>query len=84
MRTDLIFGLLCTVVVLVMLIYYMRRERKVLSFVFGAFTGVAALFILNKYGGFIGADIPLNLFNVSGSAVLGVPFVVGIVILKYL
>ena len=84
MRTDLIFGLLCTVVVLVMLVYYMRRERKVLSFVFGAFTGVVALFILNKYGGFIGADIPLNLINVSGSTVLGVPFVVGIVILKYL
>lgn len=84
MRTDLIFGLLCTVVVLVMLVYYMRRERKVLSFVFGAFTGAVALFILNKYGGFIGADIPLNLFNVSGSTVLGVPFVVGIVILKYL
>lgn len=84
MRTDLILGLICIVVVLIMLMYYMRRERKVLSFVFGAFTGAAALFILNKYGGFIGADVPLNLFNVSGSAVLGVPFVVGLVILKYL
>ena len=84
MRTDLIFALICIVVVLIMLIYYMKRERKVLSFIFGAFTGAAALFILNKYGGFIGADIPLNLFNICGSTVLGVPFVVGLVILKYL
>ncbi|MDE6664879.1 MAG: pro-sigmaK processing inhibitor BofA family protein [Ruminococcus sp.] len=84
MRTDLIFTLICTGVVLIMLVYYMKRERKILSFVFGAFTGAAALFILNKYGGFIGADIPLNIFNVSGSAILGVPFVVGLVLLKYL
>lgn len=84
MRTDLIFTLICTGVVLIMLVYYMRRERKILSFAFGAFTGAAALFILNKYGGFIGADIPLNLFNVSGSAILGVPFVIGLVLLKYL
>ncbi|MCM1507147.1 MAG: pro-sigmaK processing inhibitor BofA family protein [Ruminococcus flavefaciens] len=84
MNTDLVFGAVCTVVVLTMLIYYMRRERKILSFVFGAFTGMTALFILNRYGGAIGAEIPLNIFNVGGSAVLGVPFVAGLVVLKYL
>lgn len=83
MNADLIFLLICGAVVLVMLIYYMRRERKILSFVFGAFTGMTALFILNKYGGAFGADIPLNIFNLSGSAVLGVPFVAGLVLLKY-
>lgn len=84
MQTDLIFGLICTVIILVMLVYYMRRDRKILSFVFGSFTGMVALFILNKYGGAIGAEIPLNIFNVGGSAVLGVPFVAGLVVLKYL
>lgn len=84
MNTDLVFGAVCTVIVLTMLIYYMRRERKILSFVFGAFTGMTALFILNRYGGAIGAEIPLNIFNVGGSAVLGVPFVAGLVVLKYL
>ncbi len=84
MQTDLIFLLMCGIAVLVMLVYYSRRDRKILSFIFGAFTGMVALFILNKYGGAIGADIPLNVFNVSGSAVLGVPFVAGLVVLRYL
>ncbi len=84
MRTDLIFWSMCAVVVIVMMIYYSRRERKILSFIFGAFTGMTALFILNRYGGVIGAEIPINIFNVSGSAVLGVPFVAGLVVLKYL
>ncbi|MDE6679444.1 MAG: pro-sigmaK processing inhibitor BofA family protein [Ruminococcus sp.] len=84
MQTDLIFWLICGVAVVVMLIYYSRRERKFLSFIFGAFTGMTALFILNRYGGAIGAEIPLNIFNVGGSAFLGVPFVAGLVILKFL
>lgn len=84
MRTDLIFWLICGIAVFVMFIYYSRRDRKILSFIFGSFTGIAALFIMNRYGGTIGAEIPLNIFNVSGSAVLGVPFVAGLVVLKYL
>ena len=84
MSTDLIFMLICGTVVLIMLIYYMKRERKILSFVFGAFTGMVALFIINKYGSAFGADIPLNIFNLSGSAVLGVPFVAGLVLLRYI
>lgn len=84
MRNDLIFWLICGVAVLVMLVYYSRRDRKILSFIFGSFTGMTALFILNRYGGAIGAEIPLNIFNVGGSAFLGVPFVAGLVVLKYL
>lgn len=84
MQADLIFWTMCTLAVGVMLLYYSRRDRKVLSFIFGAFTGMTALFILNRYGGAIGAEIPLNIFNVGGSAVLGVPFVAGLVVLKYL
>jgi hypothetical protein len=55
-----------------------------MSMLVGAVTGGAALFIVNKYGAFIGADVPLNLFNVMGSAVLGVPFVIFIVIMNIL
>lgn len=84
MQTDLIFWLICGIAVLIMLVYYSRRDRKVLSFIFGAFTGMVALFILNRYGGAVGAEIPLNVFNVGGSAVLGVPFVAGLVVLKFL
>lgn len=51
---------------------------------YGAVTGLAALFLLNKYGCYIGAELPLDLFDLCGSAVLGVPFVVCLVILKFI
>ncbi len=84
MNTHMIFYSVCACAVLIMIIYFMRRKRKILSFLFGAATGITALMLINRYGYIIGADIPLNLFNFCGSAVLGVPFVVCIVILKYL
>lgn len=84
MTAENIFKAVCIAAAGVMLIYYIKRERKILSFLFGALTGAAALLILNKYGGFIGADVPLNIFNVGGSVVLGVPFVICLVILKQL
>lgn len=84
MTAENLFMGVCGAAALIMLIYYIRRERKLLSFLFGALTGVAALIVLNKYGGLIGAEIPLNLFNVGGSAVLGVPFVICLVILEQL
>lgn len=84
MDTDLLFRLICAAVVLVMLIYYLKRQRKIASFLFGAFTGTAALLLLNEYGGAIGVTIQLNLFNLAGSAVLGVPFVIFLVIMNFL
>ncbi|MDE6671234.1 MAG: pro-sigmaK processing inhibitor BofA family protein [Ruminococcus sp.] len=80
MNPDIIFIIICCVSVMIMIIYYSRRESKVLSVIFGAFTGVIALFILNRFN----AEIPLNIFNISGSAVLGVPYVAGLVLLKYI
>ncbi|MGN0575403.1 MAG: pro-sigmaK processing inhibitor BofA family protein [Ruminococcus sp.] len=82
MTSENIFAAICILTVLIMMIYYIKRERKLLSFLFGAVTGTAALILLNKYGAFIGIDVPLNIFNVSGSAVLGVPFVICLVILQ--
>lgn len=84
MTAENIFKAVCIAAAGIMLIYYIKRERKILSFLFGALTGAAALIILNKYGSLIGAEIPLNIFNVGGSVVLGVPFVICLVILKQL
>lgn len=84
MTAENIFKAVCIAAAGIMLIYYIKRERRILSFLFGALTGAAALIILNKYGGLIGAEIPLNIFNVGGSIVLGVPFVICLVILKQL
>lgn len=84
MDIEMLFKALCGIVVFIMIIYYLRRQKKLLSFIIGAFTGGAALFIVNKYGSLFGAHIPLNLFNILGSVILGVPFVVFIVIMNFL
>lgn len=75
---------ICAAVVIFMLIYYMKRERKLLSFFIGALTGLAALMVLNKYGENFGAFVPLNIFNVSASAVLGVPFVIFLAVMSFI
>jgi hypothetical protein len=84
MDTEMIFRIGCAAVIIIVAIYYFRREKKVLSLFIGAVTGCAALFIVNKYGGMLGVDIHLNLFNAVGSIVLGVPFVVFLVIMNFL
>jgi len=84
MDTEMIFRIGYAAVIIIVAIYYFRREKKVLSLFIGAVTGCAALFIVNKYGGMLGVDIHLNLFNTVGSIVLGVPFVVFLVIMNFL
>lgn len=84
MGTEMIFNIACAAAVLIMAGYYMKRRRKLLSFIFGSLTGIAALFAVNSYGYLIGADLPLNLFNVCGSSVLGVPFVICVTVLNIL
>ncbi|MBR1592771.1 MAG: pro-sigmaK processing inhibitor BofA family protein [Ruminococcus sp.] len=84
METETVFYAICAAAVLIMLEYFRRRRRRILSFVFGAATGLIALMLVNKFGFVIGADIPLNTFNICGSAVLGAPFVVCLVILNFL
>ena len=84
MDTEMLFKMLCGIIVGIMAVYYFRRQKKLFSIIIGALTGCAALFIVNKYGGNFGVNVPLNLFNVSGSLVLGVPFVVFVVIMNFL
>lgn len=84
MTSEMIFNALCGLVIIIMFVYYLKREKKLLSFLTGSFTGSAALFLLNRYGDMLGVSIPLNVFNISGSIVLGVPFVVFLVIMNFL
>lgn len=84
MVTNMIFRTLCGTVTAIMAIYFFKREKKFISFLIGAVTGSAALFLVNKYGGIFDINVPLNLFNISGSVILGVPFVVFVVIMNFL
>ena len=81
---NMIFVSLCGIAVLAMTIYYFTRMKRFKTLLFGGMTGIIALFILNFFGESWGADLPLNLFNVCGSAVLGVPFVICVVVFNFL
>lgn len=80
MDTDMIFAAVCGAALLIMLAYYRKCERRLRAFLFGSLTGLAALFILNRYGAAFNSALPLNTLNLCGSAVLGVPFVIFLVL----
>lgn len=84
MSAEILFAALCAAVLLIMFIYYRKSRRRTARFITGTFTGLAALFLLHHFSYVIGMKIPLNIFNICGSAVLGVPFVIFLVILKFI
>lgn len=84
MTAEQLFYVLCGVTMVIMFVYYIRRKRRLLSAFFGMFSGFAALLLVNRFGGCIGAELPLNLFNLCGSMVLGIPFVALIIIVNIL
>lgn len=84
MNTQQIFYIVCGAAAMVMLIYYIRRKKRLFSAFFGALSGIAALFAVNYFGGAMGVDLPINLFNFCGSAILGIPFVALMVIINIL
>jgi len=81
---DTILVLACAAAAVAMLLFYRRRKHRLLSALYGAVTGIGALLVMNCFGGYIGAELPLNPFNLTGSALLGAPFVVMMTILRYL
>jgi len=81
---NTLFMGICGAAALTMAVYYITRCRRLRSLLYGSVTGLAALIVLAHYGNRFGLFLPLNAFNLSGSAVLGVPFVICQVILKIL
>ena len=47
-----------------------------------ALLGAVSLFLLHHIQGRFGLDIPINLFNLSGSIVLGIPFLICLVVIR--
>lgn len=82
--TDVIFYLICGGAAVVMAVYYLRRRHRLSSALFGSISGISALLLLNFFGEAFGAQLPLNVFNVCGSLVLGAPFVASLVIITHI
>lgn len=81
MDSQKIFFIICGFVFLIMLVTYIKKKHRILSFIFGSLSGMTALFLLCKYGSGIGAEVPMNFFNLCGSGILGIPFVVFLAII---
>ena len=68
-----LYELFWALAALCLLWLYMHHRRRILAFLLGSVTGLAALILLHFYGGAIGFAPPLNLTNLACAAILGVP-----------
>lgn len=84
METNTIFIVGCTAAAAAMVIYYLRKRRNTASFIAGTVSGIVSLFLLEKVSDLFSLNIPLNLFNIAGSLILGVPYVVILAIMNFL
>ncbi len=82
MNTEIIFTGICIAISIIMLIYYAKRKNCIISVLSGSLSGFLALILVNKYGEVIDTTLQLNAFNTIGSALLGIPFVLCLIILK--
>ncbi len=81
MKSEYIFITACAVTVIIMAVYYLRRNNRISSLLTGVLTGVLSLLAVNMLGGYIGIYLPMNTFNTFASGVLGAPYVLVAVIL---
>ncbi|HRR77350.1 MAG TPA: hypothetical protein P5191_11145 [Ruminococcus sp.] len=79
-----IFSITVFAVAAIMGLYYFTRKNRMRSLLYGSLTGLTALILLSHFGEKIGLDLGMNIFNCCGSLLLGVPFVICEVILKFL
>ena len=73
-------GAICLIVLAVL----WRSGRFLRTFLFSAFTGNLALFAVSWFGSFSGVTLLPNLFTIGASTVLGIPGVIGMLVLKLL
>ena len=80
---EVIFWGIWAVLGLIMLLYYLRRKRRVLSLLVGAGRGLLALLVVHYGGSLVGISPVLNPLHLVQSAVLGVPGVILMVVLHF-
>ena len=73
---EVIFWGIWAVLGLIMLLYYLRRKRRVLSLLVGAGSGLLALLVVHYGGSLVGISPALN-------PLLGVPGVILMVVLHF-
>ncbi len=79
---EIMFWAVWALVGIIMLVFYAKRKHSLKSTFFGMVTGVSALLLLHYFGGGLGYQPNLNLFNTMTALVLGVPGVIMMLIIN--
>ena len=59
--------------ILIFILFYIKRQKPVRTFLLGSITGLTALFLLHFYGEMIGYAPTLSITNLLTSTILGIP-----------
>ncbi|MCD8220303.1 MAG: pro-sigmaK processing inhibitor BofA family protein [Ruminococcus sp.] len=78
---DTRFWMLWGVLGAIMLVYYLRRQHKIRSFLTGAWNGLLALLLVHYGGSLFGYAPALNVLHLLQWIVLGIPGVILMVVL---
>lgn len=70
--------------ILFILIALFRSGRFLRCLLFSVVTGNAALLIISYLGAFTGVTLSLNLFTVGTASILGIPGVLGMLVIRLL
>jgi pro-sigmaK processing inhibitor BofA len=65
-----------------LLVLFIKSRRPVKALVINAFSGIITLILINLTTAFTGIHIPVNWWSVSASAGLGIPGVIGLILLQ--
>lgn len=79
---DYIILAIVIAVCLAIAVLLIRTRKFIRSFIFSAVTGNIALFCVAYMGAFTGFIISINLFTVTVSSILGIPGVIGMLLLR--
>ena len=82
--TDSIFWGAVVVAAVIMIIYYWKSKKPIKNAFLGIFSGAAGLLLVHFLGNYIGISLPLSIFNISVSLILGVPGVITLIILHFI
>ncbi len=82
MNGEIILWGILVVSAIIMLIYYGKSDAPIRSSLKGVFFGAAALAAVHFLGAYFSFTLPLNIFNIAVSLILGVPGVILLVLGK--
>ena len=67
---------------LIILIFFIKSRKPVKALILNAFSGIITLILINLTTRFTGIHIPVNWWSVTTSAGLGLPGVIGLILLQ--